>query len=190
MGAAQQHGAAMAASKKAKGHPSPSRRVPTHIQASPSARVGAWTPTSQTMLLPGQHPRIHDTGFHLAHHPPATHTHTHTDLFTTVTCLCMGISLGGPLPTAGGRADRALSAVGFTTPHAPLPRGGRGTGLLLPSSGTLKDLGCRKVPLGFPKEFAEVAVSSLLLPPTQRDFKQQITPSGREGRGHTFPKDK
>lgn len=84
----------------------------------------------------------------------------------------MGISLGGPLPVAGGKAGRALSILGFTTPHAtPLPRGGRGTGLLLPSSGMLKDLGCRKVPLGFPKEFADGAVSSTLLHPTQRDFK-------------------
>ena len=73
----------------------------------------------------------------------------------------MGISLGAPLPAAGGKADRTLSALGFTMPQAtPLPRGGRGTALLPPSSGTLKHLGCRKVPLGFPKEFADTAVSS------------------------------
>lgn len=76
----------------------------------------------------------------------------------------MGISLGGPLPAAEGKADRALSTTGFTPPHATsLPRGRRGTGLLLPSSGMFKDRGCRKVPLGFPKEFAVAAMSSILL---------------------------
>lgn len=93
---------------------------------------------------------------------------THTDLLTTVTCLCIGISLGGPLPAAGGTADRALSMVGFTTPHAtPLPRGTRGTGFLPPSSGTLKERGCRSIPLGFPGEFADAAVSSALPHPAQ-----------------------
>lgn len=81
----------------------------------------------------------------------------------------MGISLGGPLPAAEGKADRGLSTTGFPPPHATsLPRGRRGTGLLeLPSSGMFKDRGCRKVPLGFPKEFADATMSSILPPPPQ-----------------------
>lgn len=146
---------------KGKGHPPPSWLL-TH------------TPTSARQV-----PRFPCPKTHCRHgtsqSPPhfiSPHTHTYTDLLTTVTCLCMGISLGGPLPAAGDKARRPLSTAGFTMPPAtPLPRGNRGTGLLLPSSGTLKDLGCLKVPLGFPKEFADVAVSSCSPPPIQTDFK-------------------
>lgn len=119
-----------------------------------------WIPKGTTCMAASKGPS------HFISPQLCTHTHAHTDLFTTVTCLCMGISLGGPLPAAEGKADRALSTTGFTLPHATsLPRGRRGTGLLLPSSGMLKDRGCRKVPLGFPKEFADAAMRSILLHP-------------------------
>lgn len=166
-----------------KGKVSPATLLPIEPHSLPSARVGDWIPMSQSILLVQQHPRVHHPSFHLTQ----THRHAHTDLFTTVTCLCMGISLDGPLPAAGGKADRPLSTVGFTTSDAtPLPRDRRGTGLLLPSSCTPKGLGCRKVPLGFPKEFTDVAVSNTLLHPTQRDFKRS---SNSLQRGHAFLKD-
>lgn len=80
----------------------------------------------------------------------------------------MGISLGNPLPVAAAGADQALSVVGFVVMHSvPLPLGTRGVGFLLPSSSVLSDLGCRKVPSGFPKEFPDVAISNALLCPTQ-----------------------